>query len=441
MLRNINELKIHALNYKIYGTSNDEELSKLIESINARGILTPLLIAADGTIISGHRRYEAAKQCGFMSVPVYVSEVSDPLEIEEMLILANEQRTRTPEQKAREYAHLKKIEEQRAKERQACGQGGVLLQENLPEAKGESRDLAAAKVGWSGKTAEKAGQTIKVIDALEQGGSFEKAQEIRETLNQKSVDAAYKEAKPIIQQNPEIVKPKSEKISTFNATNDNIEWAKWTWNPVTGCKHGCPYCYAREIAMRFTGNFNPDFHEDRLNAPDNTNIPKTRENEPGIHNVFVCSMADLFGDWVPQEWIDAVIEQCRQSPKWNFLFLTKNPKRYIGIKWPDNAWVGTTIDCQKRVEPAMEAFRKMAEDGTKPKVSFISMEPFLEPVSITEINLFDWLIVGARSKTSRLPEFQPKWEWVKSVTVNAINSGVKVYWKPNLTVRPKEYPE
>jgi hypothetical protein len=34
----------------------------------------------------------------------------------------------------------------------------------------------------------------------------------------------------------------------FNRTNDQISWAKWSWNPVTGCLHGCPYCYARELS-------------------------------------------------------------------------------------------------------------------------------------------------------------------------------------------------
>lgn len=24
-----------------------------------------------------------------------------------------------------------------------------------------------------------------------------------------------------------------------------IDWADTTWNPVTGCLHGCAYCYAR----------------------------------------------------------------------------------------------------------------------------------------------------------------------------------------------------
>ena len=55
--------------------------------------------------------------------------------------------------------------------------------------------------------------------------------------------------------------PKSD--SVFNAP-DNIGWAKWTWNPVTGCKHGCKYCYARDFAMRFAGHFNPTFHPEFL---------------------------------------------------------------------------------------------------------------------------------------------------------------------------------
>ena len=71
-----------------------------------------------------------------------------------------------------------------------------------------------------------------------------------------------------------------------------IEWCDSTWNPVTGCLHGCEYCYARKIADRFGGNFtmsrcsehgflelyakadnpypdkfSPTFHRYRLNQP------------------------------------------------------------------------------------------------------------------------------------------------------------------------------
>jgi DNA repair photolyase len=37
----------------------------------------------------------------------------------------------------------------------------------------------------------------------------------------------------------------------MNKTNQNIDWASYSWNPVTGCNTGCEYCYARDISIRF----------------------------------------------------------------------------------------------------------------------------------------------------------------------------------------------
>ena len=158
--------------------------------------------------------------------------------------------------------------------------------------------------------------------------------------------------------------------------------------------------------------------------------------------MFVCSMADLFGEWVPKDWIDAVIDACRKAPEWTFIFLTKNPKRLVGIDWPANAWIGTTVDCQERVEASIDAFDEI--DAT---VSFVSCEPLNEPLNweiqgATEsgLSLFDWVIIGGRSSSSNMPAAQPEWEWVESLHAQAREAGCKIYWKPNLTVRPKEYP-
>jgi hypothetical protein len=68
--------------------------------------------------------------------------------------------------------------------------------------------------------------------------------------------------------------PEPDKLATFNQVNDNIGWARWSWNPVTGCLHNCDYCYARDIAERFyPQKFEPTFFPERLDAPANTKLP------------------------------------------------------------------------------------------------------------------------------------------------------------------------
>jgi hypothetical protein len=94
---------------------------------------------------------------------------------------------------------------------------------------------------------------------------------------------------------------------TFNKTNQQVDWASWTWNPVTGCLHGCPYCYAREMAVKpsykatYPVGFTPLFHHERLDAPAHTKVPDEAKNDPRLKRVFVCSMADLYGRWVPTD--------------------------------------------------------------------------------------------------------------------------------------------
>lgn len=238
---------------------------------------------------------------------------------------------------------------------------------------------------------------------------------------------------------------RSPVIKKFNRTNDMVDWAWWTLNPVTGCWHGCDYCYARDIANRFTNafptGFEPTFHPDRLSAPTNTKLPDEAATDIRAKNVFVSSMGDLFGKWVPDEWILRVFEMVINNPQWNFLFLTKFPQRLQEIcdklgGFPDNAWVGTTVDTQARVKVAEKAFGKI-----KAKIKWLSCEPLLENLTFTSLKMFDWVVIGGQSKSSKTPEFQPQMEWVSNLFLQARNAGCKVYRKENLTVEfPKELP-
>ncbi|MBF0258346.1 MAG: hypothetical protein HQK62_05820 [Desulfamplus sp.] len=82
-------------------------------------------------------------------------------------------RQKTKEQKGREYEHLKKIEEIRAKERQVLSGGDKKsedyqesVMENFPQLKTlnpPARDIAASKLGMSGKTAEKVAAVVEAI--------------------------------------------------------------------------------------------------------------------------------------------------------------------------------------------------------------------------------------------------------------------------------------
>jgi len=229
---------------------------------------------------------------------------------------------------------------------------------------------------------------------------------------------------------------------SMNETNDNIEWAAWSWNPVTGCLHDCNYCYARDIANRFyQQGFHPSLVPGRILAPKFTKLPGPRwEGDFGYRGVFVCSMADLFGKWVPEEWITAVLDQARQSPQWTFLFLTKFPIRMAEFDYPQNAWLGTTVDKQWAVERAEKAFRKIKESGFT-GTCWLSCEPMLERLTFTSLDMFDWVVMGGASKSTQTPEYLPPFDDIVHIYSQARTSGCKVYMKTNLLGnRIREYP-
>ena len=222
--------------------------------------------------------------------------------------------------------------------------------------------------------------------------------------------------------------------ATFNKQgNADIEWAQWSWNPVTGCKHECSYCYARDIALSermkavYPNGFEPTFRSRSLNAPFRQKVPAEADTDTRYRNVFTCSMADLFGRWVPAEWINAVLDSVRANPQWNFLFLTKFPKRMAEFDIPPNAWMGTSVDLQVRIKAAESAF-----ENVQSGVRWLSVEPMLEPLKFNHLERFDWVVIGGASKSSQTPEWFPPIEWIFDLVKQARDAGCKVYMKSNL---------
>lgn len=243
-----------------------------------------------------------------------------------------------------------------------------------------------------------------------------------------------------------------------------IDWCDSSWNPVTGCQHDCEYCYARSLANRYggfdhdedknpVGNqfvigvqeldkpkhimrknglhkapypwfFLPTLHRYRLDQPSKWSEPRT---------IFVCSMADLFGKWVPDEWIEAVINACIAAPQHRYLFLTKNPARYMHLiangiipENQPNFWFGSTATI-----PEMEFFW-CDEVNT-----FVSIEPILAPFEdltdegIDPASKTNWIIVGAETG-NRKNKVIPQKSWIDEIVSAAKKAGTPVFMKESL---------
>jgi len=117
--RDPNGLRAHPLNAAIYGQETFDKFLK--ESIAADGIITPLVIDQDDTILSGHRRWQIAQALGLPVVPVVVREITDPLDGERALIESNRQREKTATQRQKEVGELMRIIGAQSQERMRAG--------------------------------------------------------------------------------------------------------------------------------------------------------------------------------------------------------------------------------------------------------------------------------------------------------------------------------
>jgi ParB family chromosome partitioning protein len=90
-------------------TFSDEQLQELVDSIQEKGILQPLLVRrkSDGyELIAGERRWRAAQRAGLREIPILVRDVSDS-EMLELSLIENIQRENlNPIEEAEAYKRL-----------------------------------------------------------------------------------------------------------------------------------------------------------------------------------------------------------------------------------------------------------------------------------------------------------------------------------------------
>ncbi len=221
-----------------------------------------------------------------------------------------------------------------------------------------------------------------------------------------------------------------------------IPWTDYTWNVVTGCtpvSEGCQHCYAQAMARRFKWPTEVTLHPERLEEPLHLKKPS---------KIFVCSMADLFHDDVPDDFIGKVFGIMALCPQHTFQVLTKRPARMLEylasdgargriaqiagdiadasdpgsdpeegsplrIEWPlPNVWLGVTAENQARADERIPLLLQVPA-----AVRFVSIEPMLTEVRLPWLSWgpgFDygipstpqqlhWVICGAESGPGARP--------------------------------------
>ena len=226
-----------------------------------------------------------------------------------------------------------------------------------------------------------------------------------------------------------------------------IQWTDKTWSPVTGCTKispGCKNCYAERMSKRLAGrfgyppapdNFKVTLHENKLKEPYKWIKSKM---------IFVCSMSDLFHEDVPDSFIDDVWDTMLISNQHTYQILTKRPERmknwiekhiYDQAYWK-NVWFG--VSCENK-EQADKRIPDLLQ--TPAAVRFISVEPMLEKINISDLIWnqmrendyyfipslgISWVICGAESGTgARL--MNP--DWARDLRDQCKNAGIPFFMK------------
>lgn len=258
-----------------------------------------------------------------------------------------------------------------------------------------------------------------------------------------------------------------------------ISWTEATWNFITGCTRisdGCTHCYIertppfRMAHRRFDkpgigGKTGVVLHPDRLDLPLRWRKPR---------RIFVNSLADIFHEDVPDEFIAQAFAMMAATPHHTFQVLTKRHGRMrallnspdfraqvqvsleldvrppIGyrldfqVSWPlPNVWVGVSVESQQWADVRIPALL-----ATPAAVRWLSCEPLLGPLDLRYCGgvdaiqrdwiggpsggsgaphpLIDWAVIGGESGPGARPM---DLAWASRIVADCRRAEVPVFVK------------
>jgi protein gp37 len=304
-------------------------------------------------------------------------------------------------------------------------------------------------------------------------------------------------------------KTKIEWTATHNADGSVTPGA--TWNPIRArtkedfvvpagkwgyhCEHispGCKNCYAESMNGRTLPAWGTGL---KYNVPNREKIDIFLDEKELLkplswkrpRKVFVCSMTDLFADFVPDDMILDVFRKMAQCPSHTFQVLTKRADRMQSIlsrrRWRDlggghcvslfpdehreddlwflpNVWLGVSCENQEWADKRIPWLLK-----TPAEVRFLSVEPMLGPVDLNRIPIagigeeydpvihanvlnrasalsafaphVNWVIVGGESGHGARP-MNP--QWVRDIRDQCVNAGVAFFFKQMCNQKGRKIP-
>lgn len=265
-----------------------------------------------------------------------------------------------------------------------------------------------------------------------------------------------------------------------------IEWTDATWNPVTGCTKvspGCANCYIERSPPFRMGGRKFEYQSKEAGVTTGVTLYPERLEKPLRwqlpRKIFVCSLADLFHEAVPDEFIAKVFAIMAATPQHTYQVLTKRPERMCRFirgnapnwtkadidwlrnwaslrlrrmpseAWPlPNVWLGVSAENQHWADRRIPILAQIPAE-----VRFVSAEPMLGPLDLREwlptglsggtthenpdgverydldgslVNALDWVIVGGESGPRARP-MHP--DWVRSLRDQCCAAEVPFFFK------------
>ena len=200
---------------------------------------------------------------------------------------------------------------------------------------------------------------------------------------------------------------------------------------MTGCTKysaGCANCYAETMTRRLQamGLEKYRYGFDKVKCHPENLIEPFKIKEPSTF--FVCSMADLFHEDVPFEFVDRVMHTIANTPNHTYQILTKRSEKLSSYcAWervPDNVWLGVTVEAEQ-YKNRINVLRDIGIYSHNGK-TFLSCEPLLSDLGELNLMGIDWVIVGGESGPHARPM---KKEWVLNIQRQCQEQDVPFFFK------------